>query len=338
MSAVVESIAELGFKRSTASEIARRSGLTWGAVQHHFGGKDGILAAVLEDSFNRFAERLADIASEGVPLAERVELFVDRAWEHFASAHFRSTFEILQHYGASSREHGWQDQMLAGVERHVDPALRRRAALAAAPDRAPALHGVGARGAGVAAALRVAVADGARHGARPLEGHPRPRARVVSPRLADYAGAFEPDFGFDRLEHAALARLGRELMLFAHFHDRGLMPLVAARFGRDWMTPIACDEWMGASPVYNARARALLGIEGDGVSAILKALQVDPGFAHRYMDVRYQLVDERLGYFWLPFCGAYQDVTEDLARRGARADPALPPHGGSRPSTRPRWR
>ena len=113
MSAVVESIAELGFKRSTASEIARRSGLTWGAVQHHFGGKDGILAAVLEDSFDRFAERLADIESDGVPLAERVELFVDRAWEHFASAHFRSTFEILQHYGASSREHGWQDQMLA---------------------------------------------------------------------------------------------------------------------------------------------------------------------------------------------------------------------------------
>jgi len=131
---------------------------------------------------------------------------------------------------------------------------------------------------------------------------------VSPPRLADYAGAFEPEFGFDRLEHDALARLGRELMLFAHFHDRGLMPLVAARFGREQMTPIACDEWMGASPVYNARARALLGIAGDGVSAILKSLQVDPGFAHRYMDVRYQLVDEALGYFWLPFCGAYEDV------------------------------
>ena len=112
MSAVVESIAEVGFKRSTASEIARRSGLTWGAVQHHFGGKDGILAAVLEDSFDRFAERLADIATEGSSLERRVELFVDRAWEHFASPHFRSTFEILQHYGTSSRDRGWQEQML----------------------------------------------------------------------------------------------------------------------------------------------------------------------------------------------------------------------------------
>ncbi|MFI5315667.1 MAG: hypothetical protein ACHQ6T_08195 [Myxococcota bacterium] len=126
--------------------------------------------------------------------------------------------------------------------------------------------------------------------------------------LADYGGDFEPDFAFDRLSAPALARLGRELMLFAHFHDRGLMPLVAARFGREHMTGLACDEWMGASPLYNARARALLAIPGDGVSAILKSLQVDPGFAHRYMDVRYELVDESLGFFALAFCGAYQDV------------------------------
>lgn len=135
--------------------------------------------------------------------------------------------------------------------------------------------------------------------------------------LADYGGAFQPDFAFERLAHDSLARLGRELMLFAHFHDRGLMPLVASRFGREHMTGLACDEWMGASPIYNARARALLGIPGDGVSAILKSLQVDPGFAHRYMDVRYDLVDESLGYFWLPFCGAYQDVHK--ISRGAEA-------------------
>jgi hypothetical protein len=138
-------------------------------------------------------------------------------------------------------------------------------------------------------------------------------------RLADYSGAFEPDFAFERLSHDALARLGRELMLFAHFHDRGLMPLVAARFGREHMTGLACDEWMGASPIYNARARALLAIPGDGVSAIFKSLQVDPGFAHRYMDVRYELIDESLGYFSLPFCGAYQDVHK--ISRGA--EPAI---------------
>jgi AcrR family transcriptional regulator len=114
IAAVVESIAEVGYQRTTATEIAARAGVTWGAVQHHFGGKDGILVAVLEDSFNRFADRLADIHADGVPLGKRVELFIDRAWEHFGSAHYRSTFEILLNHtgweGAES-EPSWQDAM-----------------------------------------------------------------------------------------------------------------------------------------------------------------------------------------------------------------------------------
>jgi AcrR family transcriptional regulator len=96
LAAVVESIAEVGFGRTTASEIAQRAGVTWGAVQHHFGAKDGILEAVLEESFARFATRLEQVPSDA-PQGERIHLFVQRAWEHFASPHFRSTLEIMLH-------------------------------------------------------------------------------------------------------------------------------------------------------------------------------------------------------------------------------------------------
>ena len=67
-------------------------------MQHHFGGKDGILVAVLEDSFERFAARLEGIPTEGESLAKRASLFIDRAWEHFSSPEYRSTFEILLNY------------------------------------------------------------------------------------------------------------------------------------------------------------------------------------------------------------------------------------------------
>ena len=93
--AVIESIAEVGFQRTTAVEITRRAGVTWGAVQHHFGDKDGILIAVLEDSFQRFAARLEDVPTEGLSLERRVALFVERAFEHFTSREYASTFEIL---------------------------------------------------------------------------------------------------------------------------------------------------------------------------------------------------------------------------------------------------
>jgi len=93
--AVIETISELGFSRATAAEISRRAGVSWGAAQHHFGDKHGILIAVLVDSFNRFAAQLASVPLEGLSLAGRVAAFVDVAWEHFGSRDYRCTFEIL---------------------------------------------------------------------------------------------------------------------------------------------------------------------------------------------------------------------------------------------------
>ena len=119
ISAVVASIAEVGFQRTTAAEIALRAGVTWGAVQHHFGGKDGILLAVLEDSFARFAERLSDVAQGESSLEKRAALFVDCAWEHFESDHYRSTFEILLNYvGPEGPEPElWQTEMFKAWNR-----------------------------------------------------------------------------------------------------------------------------------------------------------------------------------------------------------------------------
>lgn len=93
--AVVESIDEVGLQRTTASEITRRAGVSWGAVQHHYGDKRGILIAVLEESTNRLIQRLGAVRLEGLSLEERVAAFVDTAWEHFSSSHYRCTFEIL---------------------------------------------------------------------------------------------------------------------------------------------------------------------------------------------------------------------------------------------------
>ena len=112
ITAVVDVIARDGFQRLTAQRIAQRSGVTWGAVQHHFGGKDQLLLAVLEDSFARFAERLEPIAIEDTSLAARASLFVDQAWDHFRGRHYRATFEILLNYLGREEYHGAGDWRL----------------------------------------------------------------------------------------------------------------------------------------------------------------------------------------------------------------------------------
>lgn len=115
VAAVVESIAEVGLPRTTAAEVTRRAGVTWGAVQHHFGGKDGMLMAVLEDSFRRFEARLTGLPIEDMPLDERARVFVERAWAHFASREYASTAEILRdairRAGPSAEGPRWREAM-----------------------------------------------------------------------------------------------------------------------------------------------------------------------------------------------------------------------------------
>ncbi|MEV4256709.1 hypothetical protein AB0J52_26390 [Spirillospora sp. NPDC049652] len=124
----------------------------------------------------------------------------------------------------------------------------------------------------------------------------------------DYSGEFDPDFRFEDLSREALVRLVREYALIVHLLDRSCLTAVGLRYGQEAVEEIAIEEWKGASPVYTRRIREIMRIEGDGVSAIFKLLQLDPGFAQHYMDVEYELIDERHGFFQLRSCGALLDV------------------------------
>ncbi len=123
-----------------------------------------------------------------------------------------------------------------------------------------------------------------------------------------YNGSFDPDFHLGKLSRSGLARLAREYMLFNHLHDRSVMPIVVKRFGLQARTEVAVDEWRGSSPTHKRRNLKNLKIAGDGVSAILKGFQVDIGAPHHFLDLRFELVNESLGYFWAEYCGPYDCI------------------------------
>ena len=113
----------------------------------------------------------------------------------------------------------------------------------------------------------------------------------------------------EELSRAELARLGREFMLYGHTYDRALMPQVGMRLGGGKeIEPLSIWEWKGASPNYTRRMKRLMKIEGDDVTAIIKALQLDVGFPHEYMDVHFELQPDGSAEFWLNHCGALMDV------------------------------
>ena len=182
--------------------------------------------------------------------------------------------------------------------------------------------------------------------------------------MHDYSGPLREDFQWQQLEKKTMARFAREVMLCNQIHDRALLPLVAARWGSEAMTAQAINEWMGSSPVYNSRIRALHNIKGDGVDVIMKGFQLDIGAPHMWLKFHFDVQSHDHGLFWLTSCGAYNgvrgmtggdreaetqicvhmedptfDATVMAVNRGARCTPIYrPPHGGDIPAAGPcRW-
>lgn len=96
ISATLELIREHGFAAATASRIARRAGVTWGAAQHQFGSKADILEAVLALAYARFLEVMSAPGLRRGSRAARARLFVKRMWMHYQGEHYKVSLEILR--------------------------------------------------------------------------------------------------------------------------------------------------------------------------------------------------------------------------------------------------
>jgi AcrR family transcriptional regulator len=73
VAAAMDCILERGFYRASSNEIARRAGMTWGAIQYYFGTREKLMLAALE-VFNRECEALLERADIGAgPTGDRLE-------------------------------------------------------------------------------------------------------------------------------------------------------------------------------------------------------------------------------------------------------------------------
>jgi len=95
LNAAISLIKEGGFAAASASRIAERAGITWGAAQHHFGSKEDILAEVMAISHERFIASMSASHLRQGTLADRVDAFVECMWEHYKDDVYLAGLEIL---------------------------------------------------------------------------------------------------------------------------------------------------------------------------------------------------------------------------------------------------
>lgn len=120
---------ERGFDATTTRDIEERSGVNKGLIHYHFGNKEDLLTALLDDYYARLTRALAAALQQGADLGAQAAALVD-AYADFLAAN-RTFCAIVQREVASGRH----------VERLVErtlPAFRLGARwLAALAPRAP---------------------------------------------------------------------------------------------------------------------------------------------------------------------------------------------------------
>jgi AcrR family transcriptional regulator len=73
-SATLELVAQKGSVE--LADVTRRAGVSAGAPYHHFGSKSGLIAAVVDDFYERYDKSVMDVEFEGVRWIDREELRV----------------------------------------------------------------------------------------------------------------------------------------------------------------------------------------------------------------------------------------------------------------------
>jgi TetR/AcrR family transcriptional regulator, regulator of cefoperazone and chloramphenicol sensitivity len=93
----VRCVIEEGFAAASAKHITERAGVTWGVIQYHFGDRDGLLMAVVDEGFSDLLVCLRDVQPK---LDEksgraRTELVVNAVADAFLSPTSIAALEIL---------------------------------------------------------------------------------------------------------------------------------------------------------------------------------------------------------------------------------------------------
>jgi AcrR family transcriptional regulator len=93
--AAVKCIIEQGFYRASTNAIAERAGLSWGVIQYHFGSREALMLAVLEEGCHRLLEDLSTADIVGETLTERIESYYAILVRYYAHPEYLAFVQVL---------------------------------------------------------------------------------------------------------------------------------------------------------------------------------------------------------------------------------------------------
>ena len=98
MEETLRCVHEEGFAAASTRRIVERAGVSWGVIQYHFGDREGLLAAVLDDGMTTLVDSLEALIDEAADIKDgraRAELLTAGVWSVMSTPRCMATLEIL---------------------------------------------------------------------------------------------------------------------------------------------------------------------------------------------------------------------------------------------------
>jgi AcrR family transcriptional regulator len=134
LDATLECLAELGYARTTTTEIAERGGVSRGAQLHHFPTKAELVTEAVEHLFERRDEEFRDAFARLPADADRPRAAVDLLWSMVAGPTFHAWLELVV---AARTDEQLRPKVTALTARFTDNIKRTFGELFPRPEIAP---------------------------------------------------------------------------------------------------------------------------------------------------------------------------------------------------------
>jgi AcrR family transcriptional regulator len=140
--AAIACILDQGFYRASTNAIAERAGVSWGVIQYHFGNRETLMLAVLQEGTRRLNDILLAADITGDAIAERVAQYMDILAKYYGSVDYLAFTQVLTNLAHDPRTSQQTRETMARISESANPELRRlqRKVLAGTGVRRPAVR------------------------------------------------------------------------------------------------------------------------------------------------------------------------------------------------------
>jgi TetR/AcrR family transcriptional regulator, regulator of cefoperazone and chloramphenicol sensitivity len=121
----IECITEEGFYRASTNAIAERAGLSWGVIQYHFGSRELLMLAVLEEGTRRLVEDLSTADIAGDTLMTRIESYGDILTRYYADPQYLAFLQVLLNLRHDPRTSARTLETMSNITATVEAELDR---------------------------------------------------------------------------------------------------------------------------------------------------------------------------------------------------------------------